>query len=438
MQRIALEFSLLILLLLANGVLAMAEMALVSARKSRLLARAEEGDAAARIALTLAEQPTRLLSTVQIGITLVGILAGAFGGATLAESLTPLIAALPFIGASAEAISIGLVVLVTTYLSLVIGELAPKRVALNNPEGIAVAVAPLMQFLSAITGPVVNVLSVSTNAVLRLLQVEAARGNDISEDDVRALLLEATRSGAIEAAEQDIMEAVFHLDDRPIAQLMTPRPRVVFLDVDEPLERNIDRMIASAHSTFPVYRDKPDNVIGVVNVKRLFAQQVRRERFDFEAALEQPLVVPESATAIRVLEEFRIAGRHLALVVDEYGSPQGVVTLHDIIELVLGDLPDTHHESPEIVTRADGSLLVDALLPLVELEEYLECDPFPQIEEGDYNTVAGYLLASLERIPREGDQIEAGGFTLEVVDMDGPRIDKVLVLRQDESSQTGD
>lgn len=417
---------LLLMMILINGVLAMSELALVSARKSRLEALAEDGSKGAERALKLANDPTRFLSTVQIGITLVGVLAGAFGGATLAGGLQAVLERVPFLVPYAAALSVGVVVAITTYLSLVVGELVPKRVAMSNPERVAVLVAGPMTVLAAITAPLVRVLSVSTNTVLRFLRIEHERGDVVTEDDVRAMLEEASNSGTVRPAERDVVERVFVLDDRPIDTVMTPRPRLMYIDLDDPLSDNLERMMEAGRAVYPAYTDNPDQIVGVLSLKEVFNRVVQGGDFDLRELVREPLIVPESALVNQVLENFRTAGRRLALVVDEHGGVQGVVTLHDIVELLLGALPDGADDTPTVIRRADGTLLVDALLPLVELNEYLESDDLPD-ESEDFHTVGGYVLARMDRVPREGESVSIPGYVFEVIDMDGNRIDKVLV-----------
>ena len=428
MSAVIIEVVFIILLLAANGVFAMSEIAVISARKARLQRMAAGGDRRARAALELAEEPDRFLSTVQIGITLVGILAGAFGGATVAEQLGVAFDRVPALHPYGEALGLTVVVLVITYLSLVVGELVPKRVGLNNPEGIARVIARPMAVLSKLASPVVHLLSLSTSAVLRLLRTRPPEGPPVTEDEVRVMIEQATDAGVFEQAEREMVESIFRLGDRRVTALMTPRPDVVWLDVNLPPEEAARQISASHYSRMPVCDRHPDNVLGVVKAKDLLSGVLSGRPLDLRGHLRQPLFVPESMTALRLLELFKQSRSHVALVVDEHGAFEGLVTLTDVLESVVGDLvPPGGRAEPMAVRREDGSWLLDGAIPIYDFKELFPVGPMPGEEEASYQTLAGFILTYLGRIPSAADRFEWGGLSFEVVDMDARRVDKVLV-----------
>jgi putative hemolysin len=404
----------------------MAEFAIVSARRHRLQALAENGDGRADAALELASEPNRFLSTVQIGITVIGVLAGAYGGAVFATGLAEFIAQVPALAPYASTIAFAAVVLVITYLTLVIGEIVPKRIALANPEPIAVRVARPMRVLSAISAPVVTLLSASTDLVLRLVGAKEPAESPVTEEEVRLMLEEGTSAGVFDEEEQELVDRVFRLSDRRVASLMTPRHEIVGVDLEDPLEENLARMRESGHSYFPVYRGSLDQVEGMVSVQTLWAQTPVGTPPEIERALFEPLYLPESLPALKVMEQFREAAVHVALVTDEYGSIEGLLTLHDLLESIVGALPDVRGEEPEAVERPDGSWLVDGLMPVDEFRDRFDLPPLPDEERGYYQTLGGFVMMHLERTPVTGDRFDWGGNDFEVVDMDGNRVDKVL------------
>jgi putative hemolysin len=406
----------------------MAEMAVVSARRVRLQQWAEAGDARARVALEMAEEPTQLLSTVQIGITLIGILAGAFGGATLAHTLAEQLSALPLLAPYSEAIGFGIVVLFTTYLSLVIGELLPKRLALNSPERIAVALARPMRLLSKLVSPAVRLLSVSTDALLRVLRVRPSAEPPVTEDEIKVLLEQGAEAGVFAEAEQEMIERVFRLGDLRVGMVMTPRTQMVWLDLDDSAEQNLRKVAASPYAAYPVGSGTPDKIRGVVYAKDLLAHALTGQPIDLQATARPALFVPESMSAFRALNKFREARSHLALVVDEYGGVDGLVTLTDLVEELVGHVPDLGETGePAVVQRDDGSWLVSGRLPIDELKALLGVEYLPGEEAGRYQTLGGFVLTQLGHMPSASEHFDWGGLRFEVVDMDGPRIDKVLV-----------
>lgn len=427
MDSLSTQILILILLILLNGLFSLAEMAVVSARKIRLQQRAEEGDQGARTALALALQPTRFLSTVQVGITLIGILTGAFGGATIADKLTAYFAQYPALQPYSEPLAVAIVVTVVTYLSLVFGELVPKRLSLSNAEGIAASVAPFMEFVSRMTKPIVSLLSVSTELIVRLLGIKPVSEPAITEEEIKILIDQGRQSGVFEDVEQDIVERVFRLSDRTVNSLMTHRSDMVWLDAEDPLEENIRKMVASGHSNFVVCEGELDRVLGVLKVKDVLAQYSGGQPVSIRDSLQMPPFVPEGMNALEVVERLKVVKSPLALVVDEYGTIAGMFTLTDILEAIVGDIPGIDEEGqPDATRREDGSWLVDGIMPVEELQLLLDLDELPDYER-TYDTVGGMLMAQLGRIPASGDKFEWNDLQFEVMDMDGHRVDKVLV-----------
>ncbi len=424
------EIAIILILIVLNGIFALSEFAIVSAKRTRLQQRADEGDTGAAAALELADEPTPFLSTIQIGITLVGIFAGAYGGATVAEGLTEYFTAFPSLAPYAEALSITLVVLVITYLTLIFGELVPKRIALNDAEKLAATVAKPMRFLSVIATPLVFVLSRSTEAVLKIMGIRETEEPPVTEEEIKIMLEEGTEAGIFERAELSMVEGVFDLGDRRVASLMTHRPDIIALDLDDPDEENLRRMIISGRSNFPAFHEDLDSIVGMVSVKNVLARIVDVGSPDIKGAVTKPFFVPKTISVLKLLESFKESGVHSALVTDEYGSVQGLVTLHDILEAIVGDVRTAGEpvETP-VVVREDGSWLIDGSTPVEDIKEILSVDAFPGEEEGQYHTIAGFIMYVLNRIPKTGDHIVLGDKRYEVVDMDGNRVDKVMVMR---------
>lgn len=427
-MRIYLEIVIILVFIFANGFLSMAEMALVSARKVRLRQRADDGDAGAAKALALAESPSRFLSTVQVGITLIGILTGAFGGAALARSLTPVVAQLPLIAPWASAISITIVVIVTTYLSLILGELAPKRIALNGAERIARSVAPLMTTLSRLAQPLVHLLTASTDLVLRIIGVRPSAELPVSDEEIRILIEQGTESGVFEPIEEEIVEQLFRLSDLTIDALLTPRTDVEWLDIHDTPDVIAAHLAESNHSRYPVADGDLDDVIGILLVKDLFAATLAGKPLDLRSVMQPPLFIPDSMPALEALERLRQTRTHIALIIDEYGGLEGIVTLADFVEAIIGAVPDVGESTePEVVPRADGTFLIDGMMPIDRFQQQFEIKELPRENEGYYQTVGGFVMAALGRVPAVGDLFEWRRIRLEVVDMDGRRVDKILV-----------
>jgi putative hemolysin len=421
------EIVIILILVFFNGLLAMSEMAVVSSRRVRLQQRAEEGKAGAAAALKLLERPASFLSTVQIGITLVGILAGAFGGATLASELGAFLAGIPFLSGYAEAIGVGAVVIFITYVSLVLGELVPKQVALSNPEGIAAAAAPALKWLVRITSPLTRLLSFSTNAVLRLLRVRRSSELELTEEEIESLIEQATRVGVFEPVEEAMVKQIFRVNERRIEALMTPRQEIVWLDLESSAAETRARILNSGYTVFPVARGDLDHLAGIVHVKDILARCLSGHELALDPVLRKAPIVPESTPAFEVLDRFREARTRVAMIIDEFGGTLGMVTTTDLLVEIVGDLPLAGDvDDPDVVRRADGTLLLDGMVPVDELKDLLELSELPG-ELYLYQTLGGFVISQLGRIPQSGDEFQWEGIRFEVVDMDGRRVDKILV-----------
>lgn len=432
------ELFLVVFLIALNGLFATTEIAVITSRKARLEQRAAEGDPGARKALEIGEDPTRLLSAIQVGITLVGILTGYVGGASLSRAVTPFLRDLPLVGAYAGPMSTVMVVVLIAYATLVFGELVPKRVALNAPERLAALLARPMWFFSRITLPAVTFLSFSTKAVLRLFGAENAPEQGVTEEEIRLVLAEGTASGAVEEEEKDLIERIIDLGERTVGRVMTPRTRVVWIDTEAPGQENFDLILQSGYSRFPVCTGSLDKVLGVVHVKDMLRSEMKRNSFDPAKVLRSTLFVPQHASFFDVLERFKASCIHEAMVIDEYGGVSGFVTVHDITEEIVGDLPSAHEEDePKILSRGDGVWLVDGLLSVEELKRHFALGKLPDEEEGLYQTVGGFVVAFLGSIPAETDSFEWRGWRFEVVDMDGMRVDKVMLTLVSPTGENG-
>jgi putative hemolysin len=428
MNDLATELIFIFLLIMANGLFSMSEMAIVSARKARLQQKADKGDEGAKTALELATEPTAFLSTVQIGITLIGILTGVFGGAGIQDRLAQWIQAVPFISDYSQGISNACVVICITFFSLVIGELAPKRIALSNPEKIASISAPFMKMIARLGRPAVRILSFSTDLVLGLLRVRHTGETPVTEEEIKLMIEQGTRFGVFQQAEQDMISRVFRLDDLIVTALMTPRPEVVWLDLDEPVENMFGTISESRHFCFPVANGNLDNVTGVVYAKDLLAQSLVGKKIDISSVMQPPLFVPESMPAMIALEKLKAARSHIALVIDEYGGFHGLVTLNDFLEAIVGDIPLLDDEGEaDVIMRDDGSWLLDGRLIIDDFKELFQLENLPGEDSGGYQTLGGFIVTYLGCIPTSGDHFEWHGLRIEVVDMDARRIDKVLV-----------
>lgn len=430
MNTIILEIALILLLVVANGLFAMAEMAVVVARKARLRELAEAGDPRARAALDLATSPDRFLSTVQIGITLVGILAGAFGGASIAEKIADGLEMVPGLAPYGEAIGLVVVVLGITFLSLVIGELLPKRIALNSPERVAMIMARPMRALSRVASPFVSLLSVSTDAAAGVLRIRPSAEPSVTEEEIKVLVREAASTGVLEEREQELVESIFRFGDRTVSALMTPRHAIVWLDVRDDDRHNCEVIAATRYSRYIVGDDSIDSVIGVVIAKEFLAARLGDPTATLSAYAREPLFVPATASALGTLERFRGAPMHLAVIVDEHGSTVGLLTSNDILEAIVGELtPPTGDIEPDAVEREDGSWLIDGAMLFDDFRRRFAPGVHDDEHHGEYMTLAGFIMTKLGRVPATADHLLWEGLRLEIVDMDGKRIDRVLLSR---------
>lgn len=438
MHSVPMEIMILLGLILANGFFAMAEIAMVSVRRERLRMRAEKGDGRAKLALELAESPNRFLSTVQIGITLIGVVAGVFGGATLAEDVAGLLASVPWLNAYAHEIALVVVVGTITFLSLVVGELAPKRIGLGYAEAIACRSARFMTRLSRAVYPLVRVLSWSTDGLLKVLPLRTGSEQTVSEDEVKGLMREGLRAGAFNRVESEMVANVLDLDRLVVRDIMTPRPKIIWLNKDDSHENIWHKIVVSRHSQFPVYQGARDNVVGVVSVKSIYANLAAGAPVQLGDLMSPPLVVPEIMAVPKLLETFRQTSAHVALASNEFGTIVGIVTLIDVMEAVVGELPSQDDRlRPDIRLRPDGTWLADALTDIGRVEEVLSGFKADEPADRDYETLAGYVVKRLGRLPREGDLVTTDRYIFEVIDMDMHRVDKVLITRAPASLELG-
>lgn len=425
------------LLIVLNGVFAMSEIAVISARRPRLQHWSKTGDLRATMALRLHDSPNVFLSTTQIGITLIGVLTGAVGEAAAAGRLADYFTTIPLTSRYAHGLALALVVVGITYVSLVVGELVPKRLGLRRPERIARAVAVPMWYLSRVAHPLVRLLSLSMEAVLTLLRVKQVSEPPVTEEEIKTLIEEGTRVGVFAKAEQELLKNVIRLADRTMGMLMRPRADIVWIDLDDTPEDNKRKIINSPHSRFPVTRGGLDNVLGVVQSKDVLAQLFSGQSLDFNAVTRPVLHVPETMSSLRLLEMLKTAPNQMALVVDEYGEILGLVTLNDILQAIVGTLSaGIGPAEPMIATRADGSWLVDGTLSIEELKELLNVAQLPGEREEHYETISGFALMQLGRIPSIGDRFAWERWQFEIVDMDGNRIDRVLVATTNKPDKT--
>ncbi|MGV0023989.1 hemolysin family protein [Phormidesmis priestleyi] len=431
MPSFSVELLIILLLTIANGLFVMSEMAIVSARKVRLQQSANQGDRKARVALDLANDPNNFLAIGQVGITLIAIVSGAFGEAALSRRFEPLFASIPLFQPYAQVLAFLVSVLCITYLTLIIGELVPKRLALTHPERISIMVATPMSLLAKIAAPIVYLLGTSTDIVMRILGVRPSDEPQVTEEEIRVMIEQGTEAGMFEQAEEDIMKRVFRLGDRRISALMTPRLDIIWLDLEDSAEENRRAMMESSHSRFPVCHGGLDNLLGVVQVYDLLVKSWSGQELDLTSSLQSPVFVPESTRALKVLELFKQSGTQIAFVVDEYGVIQGLVTFTDVLQAIVGDIPSIEElEEPQAVQREDGSWLLDGMLPIYQFKEILnlEDEELPGEQRGTYQTLGGFVVMHLGRIPAPADHFEWSTMRFEVMDMDGNRVDKVLVM----------
>jgi len=429
MNQVLIEVAVIFVLLVGNGVFSMAEIAVVSARKPRLRQRADGGDARALKALMLAESPNTFLATVQIGITLVGVLAAAFSGATLAAELSRPLKQVAWLAPYADRVSFAIVVGALTYFTLVIGELVPKRLGLANPEGIARALAGPMTAISRLAAPLVALLSISTEALLKVLRFKPEQEATVSEEEVKLLVKEGTRAGVFLKHESEMVESVLALDRVPVRDLMTPRAKIIWVNVAETHDALWHKIVVSGHTTFPVYEGNRDHVVGFLTVKAVYANLAAGLPVKVKDLMTPPLVVPASQVATALLETFKRGRHRVAIVADEFGGVTGLVSLHDIMEAIVGDLPTQSEKAkPAGLRRDDGSWLVDGMLDVEAFERLLPEFKLHPPGQRDYQTFAGFVMKHLGHVPHEGEIFQLHGYNVEVIDMDGHRVDKLLLM----------
>ena len=430
MPKIAIEIVFIVVLLMGSGLFAMAEMALVSARKSRLQAMATAGLPGAKLASELANSPGRFLSTVQVGITLINVLAGAIGTSALPEAISHVFQPLPWLGQYAHDISVGVVVALVTFFSVLVGELVPKRLALNHPETIARFTAGPMEAISRSFSYLVNFLNACSDFLLALMGVKKAAHSPVSEEEVRVLIDQGLTAGIFKKSEKEMVEGVLDLDEQTVDDLMTPRAQIIWLNLEDEAENNWRKIAGSGHSHFPVFQGIRDNVIGMASVKALWANISLAGHVDLKSVVTAPLYVPTTMPAGKLIEEFKKTKSHIALAVDEFGTVQGVATLNDVMEAIVGQLPEKEQRNkPQARRRDDGTWLVDAMLEIDEAKVALGILEFPGEDEGDFQTLGGFVLQQLGHIPTEGQILKWANFQFEILDMDRQRIDKILVKK---------
>ncbi|RPJ81207.1 MAG: HlyC/CorC family transporter [Deltaproteobacteria bacterium] len=423
------EFLIILILVILNGIFAMAEIALVSSRKARLEEKANKGSKGAKTALLLLKKPEEFLSTVQVGITFIGIIAGAYGGVAWAEDISPFFEQYTAFKEYAVEISYVIVIGLITYLSLIIGELVPKSIAYNNPEGISIALAPVMRMLSLSATPVIRFLTFSTRIVLRIFGITPKNQPPVTEEEIKILIEQGSRFGSIEKNETEMIKSIFRFGDRKAHSIMINRQDIVWIDVNDSLEDTKETVYNSNYSRLPLGDGSLDQIIGIIKVKDFFRHFEKGNELNLKDLAVQPLFIPENLPAIKILERFRETKIHIAVVINEYGSIEGMITLHDLIENIFGELPGKHEifETP-IFEREDGSLLIEGSLLIDELKEKVKIQ-FEHSEE--YSTLGGYMMFKLNKIPQIGDSFISGNYKFEVIDMDGKRVDKVLVGKED-------
>lgn len=418
------EILLILFLIILNGVFSMSEIALISARKNRLENAAKKGNSSAQAALDLANSPNKFLSTVQIGITLIGILTGIFSGDKITNDVQLFVEGFEALKPYSNSIAVGIVVVVLTFFSLVLGELLPKRIGLNHPEAIAKAVAIPMKTISIITAPFIWLLTISTEFLLKILSIKPSADGKITEEEIKAIIKEGTEGGEVQEIEQDILERVFHIGDRKVNSLMTHRKSVVFLPLNSDKKQVKDLMLKELHSIYPVYDTNYDDIVGVVNLKNIFAH-FENDNFNLIDIMTEAPFIMEQTSAYKALENFKTSGIHYGFVSDEYGIFQGIITLNDILEALVGDASEFYKDDFQLVEREDGTWLVDGHYSLHDFLTYFELDEL--ISDYEVTTVSGLIMTELSHIPKQGEKLIWQKFELEVIDMDGVKIDKVMV-----------
>lgn len=422
---------LLLLLIALNGIFAMSEIAVVSARRARLIQLAEDGSKGARHALTLASEPTRFLSSVQVGITSIGILNGAIGEGVIAARLRPALEQVPLLAPYADTLSLAIMVAVLTYVSLIIGELVPKRIALIHPETVASVIARPMEVVAGVTRPIVFLLSVSTDSILRLFRVRQAKQPGVTADEIRVMLEQGAEEGVFEPTEHELVTNVLNLDERHVGAVLTPRSNIVYVDIRDSVDTLREKLREQPHSVLPLCDGSLDKVLGFVRSTKVLERFLERGQPDLPSLAEPPLFVPETMTLMKLLEQFKRTHLPIALVVDEFGDVEGLVSFTDVISSIVGDLPMEPGEEPAIVQREDGSWLLDGAVDLDTALRTLEAEAMISDEDRQhFHTLGGLAMVALGRVPRTGDVFERGDYRFEVVDMDGNRVDRILASRR--------
>lgn len=421
------EIFIILILVLLNGFFAMSEIAIVSSKKARLEDFAKKGKRGAKIALSLITEPEKFLSTVQVGITLIGIVAGAYGGIAIAEDITPLVQKIALFKEAAEEISIIFVVAIITYLSLVIGELVPKTIAFNNPETIAVIVAPMMKLLSTAVSPVISLLTFSTKLFLKTFRIKHKTQPPITEEELKILLEQGSKHGTLETKEAEMIQSIFRFGDRKADSIMTVRKDVVWIDVNDSSGKIKEIIMKYKFSKYPVCDGSLDKLLGVISIRDFLENYFSNDEVDLRSIMIQPVIVTDFSNSLKILEKFRQTKNYIAIVIDEYGAVQGIITLHDLVENIFGDLPEIFEQNEEeIYYENDGSMLIEGSFLVDELEELLKIN---LLDKDKYNTLGGLIMYQLNKIPNTGDSFELEHFLFKVVDMDGKRVDKVLVKK---------
>ena len=426
------QILLLLTLIIINGLFSMTEMAVVSTRRARLQACLENGDRRAQTVLDLLDNPNDFFSTIQIAISLIGVITGAIGAQTFSHYLVDILVKVSFLKGIAQPLSVLLISILITYFSLVIGELIPKRIATNNPEKIAMAMCGPIKVIAAVFRPIVRILSFSTEAGLKLMGIKNSEENTVSEDEIKVMIEQGKQDGVFEENEQDIVESVFRMSDRTVDALMTPRTELPWIDLEEPVEESLKEIASSTYHYFPLVRGNPDDVIGVLSSKALLDAYIRGETLDLEKIAEPPLFVPESKPALSLLDDLKASESNFAVVLDEYGGFSGMITPYDLLNELVGDVTnigDEPNDEEDILVRDDGSWSFDGLVDIEEFKETIGVRDLPDEDRVGYQTLAGFILSYRGAIPSIGDNFDWNGFHFEIADMDGLRIDRVIVSR---------
>ncbi len=427
------EILIILLLIVLNGIFAMSEIAMVSTKKARLERAAKHGDRTAKKALELSQNPGKFLSTVQIGITLIGILTGIYSGQKIEEDLQRIINNYAALRPYSETLAVTIIVIVLTFFSLVLGELVPKRIGLTRPETISRLLSYPMYWISVIAAPFIWLLTFTSDLIIKLLHIKQSGENQVTEEEIKAIIQEGTESGVVQEREQDIVDNVFHLGDRKVKSLMTQRQDIEWLNENEPFETIRLQIANSLHKSFPVSRENLDHVSGMLHTKDMLNSLLKNEVYDLQNIMTPALFLTENISAYKALDKLRETRQNIALIVDEFGGIQGLLTMNDLIDALVGDFAKGLHENMEIIPRADGSFLVDASLPLPEFARYFEIDMSRDESLNHINTLGGLLFYTAKKIPETGYQMMWNNLVLEIIDMDGRRIDKILVTRQNQN-----